>query len=39
MAISIDVFDLSAAEKKFSEIEKNANKEVSFSKSKIAKKM
>ena len=39
MSVSIDVFDFSAAEKKFEEIEKNANKDVSFSKSKIAEKM
>jgi len=39
MSISIDVFDMAAAEKKFKEIEEKCNKDVSFSKSKIAEKM
>jgi hypothetical protein len=37
--ISIDVFDISAAEKKFDELAKNANTGISFAKSAIAEKM
>ncbi len=37
--ISIDVFDQAASEKKFDKIEANANKDVSFDRSAIAKKM
>ena len=37
--IKIDVFDQAAAEKKFDEIEKNSNKDVTFNKADVAKKM
>ena len=39
MSISIDVFDQAASEKKFDDIEKNANKDISFDRGAIAKKM